>query len=205
MGLEAGFLIDKSGIGGSMPLREFNLYLVLNGEASPDSLDAATDFEPPLAGSWRLAYHQTYLFHLEEFLRADADYTLPIRSDIALVDTLRLPAPMDTSFHTEPYRIVDVVPKDGSVVYVHTSIPMDIEFNMPVDTTTIDGSFHLTNEVGAAVPGQFYWRDSHYHLLFVPSTALDAGQTYYINLAPNFEFVDGGRLTERYSSHFLAR
>jgi hypothetical protein len=193
---------------GETRLRDFTAQVRFNDVVDYDSFLVATAFAPPLPGDWIADEVGNSLVSRFTFLpigdgpSADTDYQLTIRDGVILNGSAGLTYPKIILFHTEPYRVTNVYPRNGEMLPPISSPVVQLSFNSLPDTTLAAEYFSLEAIGHGPVTGTIAWNVPQLVLRFTPSEPLPAGRTYRITVRKGWPLTNGTTLGEDFTSNF---
>lgn len=159
----------------------FNQPVVALGETTPDEPGFWLSPEVPGRGKWLNT--STYMFTPDPGMDGGRAYVIELNENLiansgaGLASTQQL----EYRFTTLEPDIVSVLPLPGSLLNLDG--PVEITFNVRMDTESVEANFSLMDLEGNSVPGQFEWDQNGRQLRFTPTRLLTRETTYYIRLS----------------------
>ncbi len=180
----------------------FNRAVVPLGET--ENLPDAFSLEPPAPGRGEWINTSTYIFYPQPALNGGAVYTARLNPELRSLDG----SPLDESepllewtFSTAPPRLIKIEPSPET-----GQIPLDAKFtlyfNQPMEPASLESQFALLDGSGAALPGSFQWLDDNREVEFQPSSLLQRGATYTLQLNGEARSAGGASLSS-FNQYFL--
>lgn len=79
-------------------------------------------------------------------------------------------------------NITEVIPPDGAID-ISINVKLGVMFSEPMNETSVEEAFMMTNSTGAEVNGTFVWNMDSSLMQFVPKTNLTANTTYTVSIS----------------------
>jgi hypothetical protein len=183
--------------------------LVFNMPVDIDSLNKAFSITPAIPGFWLKSLSSNYPYDtvIQYFPTAytpippEQVYTLTINGDIPIfAGGYTLGHTVTKHFVTEPVRAVYVSPSPGSTMS-YTPYYVQVQFNTPMDTTSVNAAFSLTTWDGTPVALSWqYWSSNGTQVQW--EAAFVKGAVYKFSVATSAKSVDGYHLKDSVYSYF---
>lgn len=148
--------------------------------ADSASQPAGFTLEPAASGRGEWLNTSTYIFYPDPGLAGGVDYTA--RVNPALKSSAG--TPLDASapglawaFRTALPEVLDISPQSGDFIALDPKI--QVTFNQPMDTASVESAFALRGPDGNAVPGTFAWNERGTVVTFSASGGLLPRETAY--------------------------
>lgn len=169
-----------------------------------EGLPAAFSLEPQVPGRSEWLNTSTFIFYPEPALNGGAVYTARLNPDLRSLDG----SPLDESepllewtFSTALPRLIKIEPSPET-----GQIPLDAKFklffNQPMQPASVESQFALLDGRGGAMMGSFEWQDDNREVEFRPSSLLQRGATYTMQLNGEARSAGGASLSA-FSQYFL--
>jgi alpha-2-macroglobulin len=163
----------------------FNRPLVALGQTQTEP---AFTLEPPVNGRGEWINTSTYIFYPEPSLRGDETYQAVINSSLISVDG----SPLDPSTRMEGWAFSTSQPVllsiDASDEYdtgnfsVRPDADIVMEFNQPMDITSVRENFAMSTADGRLVEGEFTTNENLDVITFSPEGLLDRNASYSVTV-----------------------
>ncbi len=151
-------------------------------------------FSPAVEGSGEWLNTSIYTFQPSTALAGGTDYTITVDPTLQAIDGAQLAPPNSFSFRTAAPMVAAVSPTDLETG-VELARSVQVTFNMPVDRSSTEGAFSLTDADDARVSGSFEWSDDSTGFRFVPENQLALEQVYTASIAADSVASAGGGAT----------
>ncbi|MFU8825935.1 MAG: Ig-like domain-containing protein [Brevefilum sp.] len=167
----------------------FNQPVVALGETTPEEPGFLLSPEVPGRGKWLNT--STYMFTPDPGMDGGRAYVIELNENLiansgaGLASTQQL----EYRFTTLEPDIVNVLPLPGTLLNLDG--PVEITFNVRMDTESVVANFSLMDLEGNSVPGQFEWDQNDRQLRFTPTRLLARETTYYIRLSAEARSAGG--------------
>lgn len=167
------------------------------------TLPQPLSFEPDVPGEGEWLNTSIYMWKPSRPLAGGQTYTVTVAAGLEDQTGGVLEEAYTWEFTTLPPDIVSVSPSDGT-----RDIPLDtpirVEFNQPMDHTSTESAFTVTDSVtGQVVSGQFEWDDEGRVLTFTPAGLLSLDGAYVVSVASTARAASGEvTLMQAYSWDF---
>ncbi|MBN2007173.1 MAG: Ig-like domain-containing protein [Anaerolineae bacterium] len=154
------------------------------------------DIQPAVVGQGMWVNTSVYRFDPLPSWDSGVTYSVTVPAGIAGVDGAEMAAPVSFGFSTAAPEIQRILVDD-----VNGTVPLEtgvrVKFNTPMEHTSSEAAFTLTDSQGNVVPGAFTWEDDGMTMVFTPThylaietryTALmDKSATTVSGVSPEFE------------------
>lgn len=144
------------------------------------SLPAGFTLEPAVGGRGEWLNTSTYIFYPDPGLSGGVDYT--VRVNPALKSSAG--TPLDASapnlawaFRTALPEVLTISPQSGDFIDLDPKI--EVTFNQPMDTASVESAFALRGPEGSKVPGTFSWNERGTAVTFTASGGYLPRETAY--------------------------
>jgi len=138
--------------------------------------------EPPVEGHGDWIGPDVYIFYPQEPLQPATRYTVTIPAGLRDQQGGLLAHDFRSTFVTIRPRVLGREPHNAARdVSPRTAIK--VVFNQPMDISSVEAAFRLTDAAGHEVPGRFSWTGDD-TLAFTPEQPLDDGATYRVSIGP---------------------
>lgn len=148
--------------------------------ADSASQPAGFTLEPAASGRGEWLNASTYIFYPDPGLSGGVDYTVRVNN------TLKSSAgtPLDASapnlawaFRVALPEVLDISPRRGDFIDLDPKI--EVTFNQPMDSASVESAFILRGPGGSKVPGSFAWNERGTVVTFTASGGLLPRETAY--------------------------
>ncbi len=148
--------------------------------ADSASLPAGFTLEPAASGRGEWLNTSTYIFYPAPSLSGGVNYT--VRVNPSLTSSAGTPLDPSTpnlawSFQTALPEVLDISPQSGD--FMGPDAKIEVTFNQPMDTASVEAAFALRGPDGSKVPGTFSWNERGTVVTFTASGGLLPRQTAY--------------------------
>lgn len=198
---------------GGMPVVGFNPRISFNNDIYLDSVNAAVQFIPEIAGLWLHYYDrsdQFFFFPTGRPLSPQTDYMMIISDQVNLYNNVSLPRPDTTFFVTEGYGVNYVYPSNGNTS-AHPRSTIRLIFSLPMDTASVEAAFSLweldpegSSPIDPPLEGYVNWigkREMHFN----PMEDMNSGSAHRINVTTEAQTETGIPIDEEFESYFLVQ
>jgi alpha-2-macroglobulin len=167
----------------------FNQPVVPLGDLSGVDLGFTLDPDVPGKGEWLNT--STYVFTPEPSMNGGTEYAIQINPNLVATSGAPLqPQGQDpVIFTTSQPMVLQVMPLRGELLSLDG--PIEITFNMRMNTASVETHFRLLSPDERAVPGAFEWDDTLKSVTFTPDQQLDRDVLYQIELGLDAESTGG--------------
>ncbi len=207
--------LPPQGAMGGVTLRTFQPVLRFGDCVDAEAISRAVDFIPAIEGIWlpqftsseceKQNHYRSYsFFPTSPPLLAETNYLLIVSDQEELTDGVYLPRADTTSMTTEPYGVTSLYPKNATT-NVSTNIYVELRFNVPMDTASVETAFALTPSVGGQPSGIFTWSSSKMIMNYYPDDHLLGGTVYTITVGTHAQLATGENVTREFVSYFQTR
>lgn len=161
----------------------------------------AFTLQPEVQGHGEWLNTSTYIFYPESGMFGGTKYIATLNDSLSSVGG----APLDPehyrtwSFSTAKPAIVETSPVEG---LLSLNGPIQIDFNVRMDTMATESAFALTNPEGIEVSGNFSWNDAITQLTFTPSSLLERGIVYTLTIDKGAASFGGIKIEQIYTQSF---
>jgi alpha-2-macroglobulin len=160
-----------------------------------DTTEAEPGFnlEPEVPGRGAWLNSSTYVFTPDPGMNGGTEYVIQINPKlVATSGAVLQPENQDLiRFTTSQPRVLQVLPLPGELLNLDG--PIEITFNMRMNTASVEAHFRLVGPGERAVPGSFEWDENRKSVTFTPDQHLDRDALYQIELG--FEAESAGGLS----------
>lgn len=173
--------------------------------ADSASLPAGFTLEPAASGRGEWLNTSTYIFYPNPGLSGGVNYTVRVNP------TLKSSAgtPLDAStpnlawaFGTALPEVLEISPPSGNFISLDPEI--EITFNQPMDTASVEAAFALRGPEGNKVPGTFSWNERGTVVTFTASGGLLPRETAYtLTVGAASRSRGGAPLGQEFQAEFL--
>jgi len=185
---------------GSAVVATFNRPVVPLG-VEADTLSPAFTLEPAAEGRGEWINTSTYAFYPEPALAGAISYIVSLDPSLTGVNGSPLTGADSWFFTTASPSLLLVQPEDqGQGVRLDASI--ELTFNQPMDTNSVESTFELLDPGDNSVSGEFNWDEDGTVMSFTPSNLLRRDSIYTINLGEETQASGGTPLGYQVSSSF---
>lgn len=151
---------------------------------------AVLEFDPPLAGVGEWLNTSLYRFRPSD-LRRHTTYSVRIPAGLTSAAAGVLDSDYRWSFTTVQPAILNVTPHDGATS-VEVDVPVVINFNEPMDRTSVEAGVELRTDAGSEIPGSFRWSQDSTTVSFYPSDAMSLGTRLHLLASAGLKSASGG-------------
>ncbi len=144
------------------------------------SLPIGFTLEPVASGRGEWLNTSTYIFYPDPGLAGGIDYNVRVNPSLKS----SAGTPLDTSapntawaFRTALPEVLNISPQSGDFIDLHPKI--EVTFNQPMDTASVQSAFALRGPDGNKVPGTFSWNERGTVVTFTASGGLLPRETAY--------------------------
>jgi hypothetical protein len=203
----------SDGNDGLVSLKELDLDVNLGLCVSSEAFISSISIDPPVEGIWiseEVCYSNPFrignpsqffsFFPFQSTLPPATQYTVRIAAGTSLIQSAGLRYERTFTFTTEPYRVVEVSPPNGSVITYGRVV--ELHFNTAMDTLSVEQAFSLVGLEGENVTGEMNWHYENSLFTFDFRGTELSDSTYVIRLLPNTRAVDGSALEDEIESYF---
>ena len=137
-------------------------------------------FEPAVEGSGEWLNTAIYLFRPAKGFAPATTYTARVKAGLTDTTGGVLAEDYTWSFTTKLPAVVTTLPNDGDI-FVGPSETITVTFNQPMDHSSAEASFSLTDPAGKAVAGKFTWtadEENRDLMVFTPAQSLELDTVY---------------------------
>ena len=176
----------------------FNQPVVPLGSENNSDPQAFT-LQPSVPGHGEWINTSTYIYYPEPALGGGTTYTVQLNSSLTSTNgtTLADGTKASWSFTTATPRVDSVDP--AAPTKLKLDGPIVINFNITMDSASVESNFSLKNPTGNSVPGKFTWNDSKTSLTFVPDNLLARSTNYTLSLNGQAQAFGGVSLGSDYT------
>ena len=147
--------------------------------------------EPEVAGTGEWVNTSIYVFTPEKVFDGGTTYTVTVAAGLTSIDAAVLAEEYTWSFSTLPPQIQNVYPYSGAT-RVLLEEKIIIYFSQPMDTTSAEEAFDLTNFRNLEpVVGTFSWDDTGQTMTFTPADLLNIETTYRVHIGDSAKSASG--------------
>jgi len=147
----------------------------------------------------------TYIFYPDPPLLGGVIYTVSLNSTLTSLSGSELALQegqfTEWSFTTAPPRLVHYEPVEGEV------IPLDahfvLQFNQPMDSTSVESSFRLADENGTPIAGEFTWNEDFSSFIFQADDMLQRSTEYSLTLGSMAAAAGGTMLDTAFEIQYV--
>jgi uncharacterized protein YfaS (alpha-2-macroglobulin family) len=174
--------------------------VALSGVDDQADLPSPLTIEPAVAGEGRWLSTSVFAFRPDPALAGATRYTVTV-DGITDLEGQPLAEPVVFSFTTADPIVVERAPT-GNQVPPDTAVTVD--FSQPMDPDSTTASFSLRRSAdNAPVEGTVTWHNDNRTLIFTPTTWLDFGAAYQLDIADSAQPLSRqGNLRDPYSWSF---
>ncbi len=167
---------------------------------------------PQVAGQGEWLNTSTYIFRPDEPLVGNTTFSVSVPAglrDVSGADESRLTQSVSWQFTTEAPTVESIAipglitrPQDN-----YSDMPLNatfsVRFRQPMDRSSTESAFSLmmANDY-RQVAGRFDWDEENLEMIFIPTSLLELGTGYSLNLDNSAEALEGGRLKEGFVFQF---
>jgi uncharacterized protein YfaS (alpha-2-macroglobulin family) len=143
------------------------------------SVNALNGSEATGKGEW--VNTSTYIFYPQPALEGGKTYLVQINQNLTGIDGSPLEKADLWSFTTAAPLLVSYEPGNG-VGYVRLDAKVQLVFNQPMDSLSVESNFRLLDRASKPVPGKVTWDDKQTVLTFSPDLLLERDNQYTLSL-----------------------
>ena len=178
----------------------FNRPVVPIGAESETLLPAFT-LEPESEGQGEWINTSTYIFYPEPALAGDTAYIVSLDPTLTGVDGSPLMGVDTWFFTTAAAQLLQIEPEDQTR-FVRLDASVELNFNQPMDASSVEASTQFLDSGSNAVQGEFSWNEDGTVLTFTPSNLLRRDSDYTIILGEDAQTGGGTPLGYEVRSKF---
>lgn len=167
----------------------FNQPVVPLGDTSGAEPGFTLSPEVPGSGAWLNT--STYMFTPDPSMAGGITYTISLNENLVATSGVGLSPTqlVQFSFTTTHPEVLMVLPLPGELLSLDG--PVEINFNLRMNTESVEANFSLVGPSGMNVPGSFEWSSCHKKVLFTPTRPLTRDAIYTIQLGEDAESEGG--------------
>lgn len=167
----------------------FNQPVVPLGETS--GAESGFTLSPQVPGSGAWLNTSTYMFMPDPSMGGGITYTISLNENLVATSGVGLAPtqPLQFSFTTTHPEVLTVLPMPGELLSLDG--PAEINFNLRMNTESVEANFSLVNPGGMSVSGSFEWSPCLKKVLFTPTRPLTQDAIYTIRLGEDAESEGG--------------
>ena len=173
---------------------------VVSLSTDSSSLPEALTIDPPVPGAGEWVNCSTYIYYPEPALVGGMIYTVRLNPNLTSIYGGPFEGrrdfevnPFEWTFKTSTPRLVSISPGNGAAA-VDLDTTFRVEFNQPMDNTSVEANFTLLDPEQDVVEGDFGWDESFTTLTFTPTSLLARGTYYSLALMGNSRTSGGASL-----------
>ncbi|RMG90046.1 MAG: hypothetical protein D6712_00540 [Chloroflexi bacterium] len=142
-----------------------------------ENLPNPLSITPAVEGEGEWVNTSIYMFRPTPSLAGATNYVVSIQPDFTAFDGTPVEDTFTWFFSTIGPQVVETRPLDGTYG-TGLNTPVQVEFNLPMDTASVEAAFSLRDENGNSVSGQFEWDEEHRSFIFRPDAQLALNTMY---------------------------
>lgn len=176
----------------------FNQPVVALGETSGAEPGFSLSPEVPGTGEWLNT--STYVFTPDPSMNGGTTYTIQLNQNLVATSGAGL-SPIQTlqfNFTTTQPEVLKVLPMPGELLRLDG--PVEIHFNIRMDTESVEANFSLVGPGGTQVPGSFAWSECLKIVQFTPTRLLSRDAVYTIRLGEGAGSTGGLPIAETFET-----
>ncbi len=163
--------------------------------ADPASLPAAFTLDPPANGRGEWVNTSTYIFYPQPALAGGVNYLVRLNPELKAADGAVFQAAEDWRFTTAMPALISTQPlKDMAGVLLDS--PIQLTFNQPMDSGSVEKAFLLLDVNGAPVAGVSGWDERLTTFTFTPTQLLTRNQNYTFALNVGARSLGGSEMRD---------
>ncbi len=160
-------------------------------------------FSPDVKGHGEWVNTSIYIFHPDQPLPGGTNFTATVDPNLKDITGSTLAAPYTWKFATLPPQVLSISPVAGAT-QVLLDQPIQITFNQPMDTTSVESAFTLTDISGAKIEGKITWSSNNQVFTFTPNKRLALGTGHRVVLLGSARSASGAAtLSNPFSAAFV--
>jgi alpha-2-macroglobulin len=171
--------------------------------AEERSMPSAFTIEPDVPGRGEWINTSTYVYYPEPALAGGVEYTVRLNPDLTATTGAALASEGENyswTFRTTPPRLLELLPESSSVLLLDDVI--ELVFNQPMDTASVEEHFSLLDARGSRVSGAFEWHDGDTRVVFTPASLLNRSSLYTLVLAEEARSLGGAPLGQQITAKY---
>lgn len=177
----------------------FNYPVVPLG-ADPATLSPAFTIMPTAEGRSEWINTSTYIFYPAPGLSGGQNYTVQLDPTLTSVDGTPLGDSTSWTFTTAQPQLLSFSPAPNEQ-QVRLDQTIELVFNQPMDTTSLENGFQITSQRGTPVSGLIEWAEDKTVMTFTPDSLLIRGERYDVTIPEDAKSKGGSVLQDNIGSY----
>ncbi len=157
----------------------FNQPVVPLGGEGTDSPAFTLSPEVPGEGKWLNT--TTYIFTPDLSMAGGTNYQITLNDSLTALSGAEFESQeLEYVFQTTTPNVSEVLPLESALLSLDG--PIEVEFNIRMDPTSVEDSFSLATQNGSSVDGSFEWQEDLKGFSFLPDDLLDRNSRYVVQI-----------------------
>ncbi len=153
--------------------------------------EPAFTLSPDVTGKGEWINTNTYIFTPDPTMNGGTVYTIELNESLTATSGSRLAASqrLEYTFTTTYPSVMSINPPPEDRLGLNG--PIEVRFNVRMDTESVEANFSLIRLDGTGVPGSFEWDENLKGFAFFPDETLNRNTTYTVRIRSETESVGG--------------